>query len=105
MLVDSLACPAVSIRGQAFAPAIGPELVSDCDERALIGRMPQRQMIEATGSIPTIKVDRSAKWTLPLEEHAFPAATHIGIGRNARREASAPRIGQATADWQIAEHE
>ena len=55
MLVDSLACPAVSIRDQAFAPAIGPEFVSDCDERALIGRMPQRQMIEATGSITTIK--------------------------------------------------
>jgi hypothetical protein len=67
--------------------------------------MPQSEVIEAAGTIAALKVDGSAEGSVPPEEHAFLAAPHLYIMRNARGEAGSPRIRQTTADWQIFEQE
>jgi hypothetical protein len=67
--------------------------------------MPKSEVIEAACTIAALKVDGSAEGPPPPEEHAFLAAPHLYIMRNARGEAGSPRIRQTTADWQIFEQE
>jgi len=105
MLVDGLPFPAGPNWGQAFAPASVPEFLDDCYQGTLIGLVPERQMIEATGSITANKVNGGAERSVPLEDHSFAAATHSDVVRNARREARAPRICQGTAYRQVVEHQ